>query len=198
MHFMLATSSRTTMLAILSILLTAFPLSFTLSHSEPMCQDPPPPASYIPNLSDCQHLVQVIFAASKLQDDEPILWSRHPSALVRNRKLPYTFAEPFASSDCEIIVDAIQEQSQDTFPTKLIGEKAEELVQKCMERGIEGAETLGAVAVGPALVLAVIVLRKVSNSGSGSGGVHGLNMVNATLLRPGNFSRISQSLVEDG
>ena len=71
-------------------------------------------------------------------------------------------------------------------------------MQKCMERGIEGAETLGAVAVGPALVLAVIVLRKVSNSGSGSGGVHGLNMVNATLLRPGNFSRISQSLVEDG
>ena len=52
-----------TMLAILSLLLVIIPLSL----SEPICQDPSPSASYIPNLVDYQDLIKAIFAASILR-----------------------------------------------------------------------------------------------------------------------------------
>lgn len=181
------------MFATISLLLATLPLSLC----EPICQKPPPPASDIPNITDCHDLINDIYAASKLQGDEPILWSQSPSAFVRNRKLPYSFKNLFASSDCEFIVDALHEGSQDTFPTKLIGEGAEQVVQKCMEQGIDGAETVGAVAVGPKRVIAIVLTKRWSGS-SMSGGTFELNMTNVTLLGPGIFSGLSPSLIEDG
>ena len=179
--------------AILSLLLVILPLSL----SEPICQNPAPPASFIPNLVDCQNLVKDIVAASILQGDEPILWSRSPSALVRNRKLPYSFKSPFAHSDCEFVVDGHHEGDQDTFPTKLVAEKAEEIVNKCMERGIDGAETVGAVVVGPKRVIVVVLMRK--ERIRGGVGAEVLKLVtNATMVGPGNFSAGSPPFIEDG
>lgn len=182
------------MLAILSFLLAALPLLL----SEPICSDPPPPPSYIPNLTHCQHLVDWIFAISKLQDDEPILWSRNPSAFVRNRKLPYYFTDPLASRDCAFIVDALHEGDHDTFPTYLVAEQASNIVRKCMERGIDGAETVGAVAVGPKHVLAVILTREPLMRGNGGGDMLEINMTNVTLMGTGNFSGLSPPFVGDG
>lgn len=182
------------MLAIPSLLLATLPLSLT----EPVCLNPPPAASYIPNLTDCLHLVDDIFAISALQDDEPILWSRSPSAFVRNRRLPYSFIDPSATSDCEFIVDTLREGSYDTFPTKLVAEKAEEIVEKCMKRGIDGAATIGAVVVGPERVIVVVLMRKGWMAESVSRGLTELNVTNVTLLRPGNFSALSPSLIGDG
>ena len=182
------------MFATISLLLATLPLSLC----EPICQEPPPPTSDIPNITDCHDLINDIYAASKLQGDEPILWSESPSTFVKNRKLPYSFKNLFASSDCEFIVDALLEGSQDTFPTKLIGEGAEQIVQKCMELGIDGAETVGAVAVGPKRVIAVVLTKKGRNGSNMSGGTFELNMTNLTLLGPGIISGLSLSLIEDG
>ena len=182
-----------TMLATLSLLLVIIPLSL----SEPICQNPAPPASYIPNLVDCQDLVKAIFAASVLQGDEPILWSRSPSAFARSRKLPYSFKSPFASSDCEFIIDELHGGSQDTFPTKLVAEKAEEIVEKCMERGIDGTETVGAVTVGPKCVIAIVLMRKERMGGGVGAEVLELNMTNVTMVGPGNFSAGSPPFVEE-
>lgn len=175
------------MFATLSLLLAALPLVL----SDPICQNPPPPASFIPNLANCSHLVEWIYAISKLQDDEPILWSRSPTAFVRNRRLPYSFKDPLASSDCEFIVDVLRGGNQDTFPTKLVAEKAEAIVQKCMEQGIDGAETVGATAVGPKHVIAVVLARKRSMGDSLSQGLIGLNM---SL----NFPGLSIPPIQDG
>lgn len=183
-----------TVFAILTLLLVALPLL----RSEPICQNPPPPASFIPNLANCTSLVDWIYAISGLQDDQPILWSRNPSSFVRNRRLPYSFKDPLESSDCEFIVDVLRGGSQDTFPTKLIAEKAGEIVEKCMERGIDGAETVGAAAVGPKLVIAVILMRKGWKGNSVSEGLVELNMRNVTLLRPGNFSGLDMSPIDVG
>lgn len=182
------------MFATISLLLATLPLSLC----EPICQKPPPHASNIPNITDCHDLINDVYAASKLQGDEPILWSQSPSAFVRNRKLPYSFKSLFASSDCEFIVDALHEGSQDTFPTKLIGEAAEQIVQKCMEQGIDGAETVGAVAVGPKRAIVVVLTKKRWNRSNMSGGTFGLNMTNVTLLGPGIILGLSPSLIEDG
>ena len=182
------------MLAILSLLLTTLPPSLT----EPLCHNPPPVPSYIPNLDDCQTLVSAIFAISEHQHDEPILWSRHPSASVEHRKLPYSFTDPLASNDCEFIVDALHDESQDTFPTKLIGKAAAAVVEKCMEGGIDGAETLGAVAVGPKLAIAVVLTKKWWMRGGRSEGLDLFNVTNARLLGPGVHSGLNSALVEDG
>lgn len=88
------------------------------------------------------------------------------------------------SSDCEFIVDALYEESQDTFPTRVVAQKAEEIFQKCIERGIDGAETVGAVAVGPKHVIAVILKKTGWMRNSESGGMYELNMTNVTLLGP--------------
>ncbi len=186
--------SQMIMLTTLSFLLAALPLLL----SEPICSDPPPPPSYIPNLTHCHHLVDWIFAISKLQHDEPILWSRNPSAFVRNRKLPYYFTDPLASQDCVFIVDTLHEGDYDTFPTYLVAEQAENIVKKCMERGIDGAETVGAVAVGPKHVLAVILVREPSTRGSVGRERLELNMTNVTLMGTGNSSGLSPPFVEDG
>ena len=182
------------MLTILSFLLAALPLLL----SEPICLDPPPPPSYIPSLIHCQHLVEWMFAISRLHDDEPILWSRNPSAFVRNRKLPYYFTDPFASRDCAFIVDTLHEGEDDTFPASLVAEQAENIVKKCMEQGIDGVETVGAVAVGPKQVLSVVLMRRQTMRGSVGGDFLELNMTNVTLMGTGNFSGLHPPLVEDG
>ena len=182
------------MFAVLSILLTTLPLSLSV----PMCQNPPPPPSIIPNLTDCQHLVSTILAISKLQHDRPILWSQYPSSFVRSRKLPYSFTENHALNDCEFIVDALYEGAQDAFPTKLVGEMAGAIIENCMERGVEGAETLGAVAVGRKQVIALILVKKAWTREGVSEGLIQLNLTNARLSRLGSRLGRIPSLVEDG
>ena len=54
----------------------------------------------------------------------------------------------------------LREGSYATFPTKLVAEKADEIVEKCMKRGIDGAVTIGAVVVGPERVTVVVLMRK--------------------------------------
>lgn len=182
------------MYVLLSLLLALPPLSLC----SPICQTPPPPASYIPNITDCHQLIEDIFAISTMQHDEPILWSRSPSAFVRNRRLPYSFTDPLATSDCEFIVDALREGSEDTFPTNLVAEQAEKIVRKCMERGVDRAETVGAAAVGPKRVIVVVLMKKGWMRGMAGGGVIELNVTNVTLLGLGNYWGLGPSLIGEG
>lgn len=92
----------------------------------------------------------------------------------------------------------LHEGDEDTFPTKVVAEKAEELVEECLERGIDGAETVGAVAVGPRRVIAVVLMRKGARKDGVGRGTFELNMANVTRLGAGNFSGMSPSLIEDG
>lgn len=182
------------MLTILSLLLFALPLSLP----EPLCQDPPPVPGFIPTLSDCQDLVNDIYAISTMQHDELILWSEHPTAMYRNRKLPYSFKDPFRSNDCEFIVTPVSHGEYDVFPTRLVAEGADGLVASCMEEGIHGAETVGAEIVGPKGVIAIVMLRRVTKTGGLSAGLHPLNVTNVRLSKPGSLSGLLASLVEDG
>ena len=182
------------MFAVLPILRTTLPFSLP----EPLCQYPPAPPSVVPKLSDCQHLVSTILAISRLQHDEPIHWSHHPYASDRSRKLPYSFTEPHALNDCEFVVDALYEGAQDEFPTKLIGKAAGAIVENCMERGIGGAATLGAVAVGPEQVIVVVLIRKTWTRRGVSEGLVQLNVTNSGLSRPGSRLRRNSSLVQEG
>ena len=182
------------MLTVLFILSTILQISL----AEPTCQIPLPLPASIPNLSDCHSLVFYIFAISLLQHDEPILWSRNPTSFPWHRKLPYHFRDPLPSNDCEFVVDALYERSEDIFPTKLIGEAAEDVVEKCLEQGIDGAETLGAVAVGPGHVITVMLKKKGWLRGSGGGALVALNVTNVALLRLGNSSELAPSTIEDG
>lgn len=96
------------------------------------------------------------------------------------------------TNDCEFLVDALPTSSHDTdtFPTRLIAEAAERIVEKCMVEGIDGAETIGASAVGPKRVIVVILKKRGWNVQ--------LNGTDVTLLKPGNFSGSIPSLIEDG
>ena len=67
-----------------------------------------------------------------------------------------------------------------------------------MERGIEGAETLGAVAVGPKQVIALIMVKKAWTREGVSEGLVQLNLTDARLSRPGSRWGRIPSLVEDG
>lgn len=175
------------MLAVLSLFLAILPVSLT----GPVCQDPPPEPTYIPNLNGCLKLVSDIMTISRQQHDVPIVWSRGPSGFDRKR-LPYTFADPLSSNDCEFIVEALFDDSQDTFPTRLIAEAAEAIVQKCM---IDGAETLGAVAVGPKRVVGVFLTKRWWERGYRDGRLGLLNVTSARLLRPGSHTWLNPALL---
>lgn len=71
------------------------------------------------------------------------------------------------------------------------------IIENCMERGIEGAETLGAVAVGPKQVIALILVKKAWTREGVSEGLVQLNLTNAKLWRPGSRLGRIPSLVED-
>lgn len=174
------------MLAILFFLLTVL----TLSLTGPVCQNPPPEPTYIPNLGDCLNLLSDIMTISRQQHDAPIIWGRDPSGFDR-RKLPYSFANPLSSNDCEFIVEALYDDIQDTFPTRLIAEAAEAIVQKCM---IDGTETLGAVTVGPKRVIAVSLSKRWWERGR-NGRLGLLNVTNARLLRLGSHTGLNTALL---
>ena len=193
----LATPSRTKMFATLSILFVALPLLHS-KPTTPICQNPPAAASSVPNLASCRDLVEDVFTAAQLDGNEPVLWSRNPSASVRHHKLPFSFTDPLGPSDCEFIVDELRQGSEDSFPTKLIAEKADELVLECLERGIRGAPTIGAVAVGPKRAI-VVILTKNWETGDGlGGGLLELNTTNVTLVGPGNLAGLRPDFVGDG
>lgn len=79
-----------------------------------------------------------------------------------------------------------------------MAERAEEIVELCLERGVDGVGTLGAVSVGPMKALVVVMMRKGSMGGGGSGGlVEILGMRNGTELGR-NLSRVGTPLIEDG
>ena len=182
------------MLTILSILLVALPISFP----HPLCQNPPPVPRFIPTLSDCQNLVKDIYAISTMQHDEPILWSEHPSATYRSRKLPYSFKDLFDSNDCEFIVAPIDAGEYDVFPTRLVAEGANGLVESCMEQGIDGAATVGVELVGPKGVIALVMLKRLMKTGGPSRGLQPLNVTNVRLSKPDVLSGLLSSLVADG
>lgn len=179
----------TKMLTILLNLLVALPLS----HSDPICQDPPPDSTYIPALSDCQNLVNDIFAISNMQHDEPILWSEHPPLTYRSRKLPYSFKDPLNTNDCEFVVAPFDQSDFDIFSTRLVAETASDLVERCMEQGIDGAETLGADAVGPKGVIAVVMLRRIMKGEWTNGALDQLNVTKVRLSKPGVVSGLLSS-----
>ena len=180
------------MLVTLSLLLAALPLSLCRPPKPPICQTPPPPAVFIPNRAGCHNLVADIYKMAEEEYDEPFIWSTNPpSASAVYRKTPFSYTGPQGTNDCEFLVDALTEGSQDTFPTKLVAQAAESVVQKCMDEGVEGGkETLGGVAVGPKRVFAVI-LRRLERSRSGV-----LNTTNVQLLGPGNGSGLNTSNIE--
>ena len=145
----------------LNIPIFAILTSASITLANPVCHKPPPPPSYIPDLEDCLDLVHSIFSIAKLQDDAPILWSRSPPLGVRSRTLPYSFVDVFATSSCEFIVDSIGEVEDDTFPTKEIALRANEVVETCMVQVEKGGESVGASAVGPKGILALVLMRRI-------------------------------------
>ena len=109
--------------------------------------------------------------------------------------MPFSFKGPQETNDCEFLVDGLTEGSQDTFPTSLVAQAAKAIVQKCMDEGVNGGEeTVGAVAVVPKRVFAVISKRIDWERGSRSGA---FNTTNIRLLGPGNVSGLSGSVIED-
>lgn len=164
------------------------------SLAGPICQDPPPEPTYIPNLDDCLSILSDIVTISTQQHHAPIIWSRDPSGFDR-QKLPYTFADFFSSNDCEFIVEALHDDSRDTFPTRLVAEAAEAIVQKCL---IDGTETLGAVTVGPKRVIAVVLSKRWWGRGDRDGRLGLLNVTNATLLGPGSHTGLISALIKEG
>ena len=67
-----------------------------------------------------------------------------------------------------------------------------------MERGIDGAETVGAVTVGLKCVIAIVLMRKERMGGGVGAEVLELHMTNVTMVEPGNFSAGSPPVVEEG
>ncbi len=70
-------------------------------------------------------------------------------------------------------------------------------MEKCLERGVDGAETLGAVAVGPGHVITVMLKKKGWLRGSGSAALVELNVTDAALARLGKSSKTAPSSVEE-
>lgn len=176
-----------------------FLLSFlsSLSSAEPVCLDPPPAPSSIPHLQDCYDVIQTIFALSESEHNEPLLWSRNPPAGVQSQKLPYSFTHPTATNDCEFIIDTLpgKEEEEDTFQTIQVAQRARKIVRKCMVRGVDGTESIGALVVGPKRLIVVVLSKRVPASRDGTGVVLGLNRTEGMLLLGSNGSSIpSQNL----
>lgn len=183
------------MLAILAFLFYHLPLSV----AQPTCVEPPPQLAQIPNLHDCYELVVSIYESATQQHDAPILWSHRPPEGVRSRKLPYVYRYPHRrDNNCAFVVTwAYDDRDEDTFPTKLIAESADEVVEKCMEVGIEGVETIGAGFAGPREVIAVVLVKDPRTLGAIGGGLGLMNMTNTTLLGPGSLSGLVSSLTAE-
>ena len=130
-----------------------------------------------------------------MQQDEPILWSEHPAAIYRSHKLPYSFIDPSYINDCEFVVAAIEDGAQDIFPIRFVAEAARGIVESCLERGIDGAETMGSDTVGPKGVIAVVMLKRIITTGWV---LAPLNLTDIRLSKPGRITRPLSSLVEDG
>ena len=163
--------------AILFLLITT-----SLSSGNPLCHIPPPPTDQIPTLSDCQDLLQEISAIATLEDNDPILWSRFPPAGGGSRKLPYPFADPRPSNDCEFVVDTLYkgERYEDTFSTGEVATVAKGVLETCLEAGVEGEKTIGAEIVGPKRIIVVLLLKK-SSVNRGVGGLHVMNGTSETV-----------------
>ena len=184
--------SPTMMLTILSVLLVALPLSL----SDPVCQDPPPASTLLPIYSECQILVNSIFAIADQQHDAPLLWTDHPPPMQRSRPLPWTFRFPMSLNNCEFVVGTTQPGEDDTFPTRLIAAAAFRIAAQCLDR--RRPKTIGTELVGPRGVIAVAMRKRVENGERVSGGLHLLNVTNVPLSEPGGLSGLPSSLVEDG
>ena len=184
--------SPTMMLAILSILLVALPFSL----SDPLCQDPPPRPTDLPIYSECQVLVNAIFAIADQQHDAPILWSENPSATIRSRQLPHSYTFPLLLNNCEFVVGTIQDDEDDIFPTRLIAAAAGRIATLCLDQ--RQPKTIGAELVGPKGVIAVAMRKRPVNGERVSGGLDLLNVTNVRLSKPGSLSGLPSSLVEDG
>ena len=154
----------------------------SLSSGKPHCHIPPPPPDEIPTLSDCQDLLQEISAIATLEDNDPILWSRFPPAGLGSRKLPYPFADPRPSNDCEFVVDTLYkgERYEDTFSTGEVALAAKAIWKTCLEEGVEGGRTIGAEIVGPKRVIVVLLLKK-SSVVRGMWRSHMMNGTNETV-----------------
>ena len=95
-------------------------------------------------------------------------------------------------NECEFHIEEIV-AGGDIFPTRLIAEGAQGLIENCIEQGIDGAATLGRVTVGPRGAIDVVPRKK----GHVGGGVHLLDLTNVELSKSGSRSGPSSSVVED-
>ena len=154
----------------------------SLSSGKPLCHIPLPPPDQIPTLSDCQDLLQEISAIATLEDNDPILWSRLPDAGLGSRKLPFPFADPRSSNDCEFVVDTLYkgDRYEDTFSTGDVALAAKAVLETCLEEGVEGGKTIGAQIVGPKRVIVVLLLKK-SAVAPGMWGSQVMNRTNETV-----------------
>ena len=168
------------MMTMNAILLLLIMTSFTSGN--PLCHIPPPPPDQVPTLSDCQDLLQEITAIATLEDNDPILWSRFPPAGLGSRKLPYPFADPRPANDCEFVVDTLYkgERYEDTFSTGEVALAAKEILETCLQEGVEGVKTIGAQIVGPKRIIVVLLLKK-SSINRGMWGSHVVNVTNETV-----------------
>ena len=154
----------------------------SLSSGVPHCHIPPPPPDQIPTLSDCHDVLQEISTIATLEDNDPVLWSRFPPAGVGSRKIPFPFADPRPSNDCEFVVDALYkgERYEDTFSTAQVALAAKGILETCLQEGVEGEKTIGAQIVGPKRIIVVLLLKK-SSVIRGVGGLHVMNGTNGTV-----------------
>ena len=126
-----------------------------------ICHQPPPQPDQIPRFQDCQELIEDIFAISKLEDDEKVLWSPHDSDRPGSRKLPYIFTSPSVNNNCEVLVDAVKPDAEDIFCVHDIGVKAQGISSVCLNEESRSEPTIGADSVGPKRSIAVILVKKI-------------------------------------
>ena len=152
-----------------------------------------------PPLSQCEVLVNAIFAIADQQHDAPILWSEHPSAAHRSRQLPHAYNFLYVLRTVNSSSNGTTQDGEDNiFPTRLIAGAVNRIVARCLDRGIVEPPTIGAELVGPRGVIAVALRKRIVNGEWVSGGLHTLNLTIVRLSEPGGPSGVPSSLVEDG
>ena len=151
---------------------------FTSTIGFPDCVLPPPPPASVPTIADCDQLLRLITIISRVQQNMPLTWSRHPPAIA-GQKLPsyYTYGP---GNDCELIVDVKGgrevEYESDVFATRAVATRGRFIVELCLVS--EAGATVGSDNVGPREIVQVRLRKKGMERAAGGF----LNLLNGTLL----------------
>lgn len=155
----------------------------SIALTKVICNQPPVPPSQLPGLRGCRELIEDVFAISRLEDDEKILWSHNPPEGAGSRKLPFIFTSPSVNNDCEILVDSVKKDANDTFAVRDVGERATEIVKLCLDPEVAESPTIGAEAVGPKREIAVILLKEIPPPPVGENRMNGSAVRTAVALQ---------------